>query len=255
MTSGTVRIYPLSDQQERRLLDYLDAKYLEIHQEYRRRHEPQSKLPTLRDYLMATQSLFTLTLQIPPVAPSGMMRTSLLLRLTGTVTEDILGYSPDSTDLTPLLEWLDMLDRGWLCVLCGRAWDPARAGDVELPEELLENAPLPTQTDCTRVRSFLITAISALGNWMEGKNEDDEDNLIHDMQRLGCQGTFDKLFHRTLTRLHELEPNEGSDEEELLTRLPSWGTAYDPDIRLADMDEGEGVDVDGSDEDMEETLY
>jgi hypothetical protein len=145
MTSGTVRIYPLSDQQERRLLDYLDAKYLEIHQEYRRRsasrgitctlspwlmivprHEPQSKLPTLRDYLMATQSLFTLTLQIPPVAPSGMMRTSLLLRLTGTVTEDVLGYSPDSTDLTPLLEWLDMLDRGWLCVLCGRAWDPAR---------------------------------------------------------------------------------------------------------------------------------
>lgn len=151
-----------------------------------------------------------------------------------------------------------MLDHGWLCVLCGRAWDPARYGGVELPEELLENAPLPTQTDCTRVRSLLITvtAIGALGNWMEGKNEDDEDNLIHDMQRLGCQGTFDMLFHQTLTRLHELEPNESSDEEEPLTRLPCWGTAYNPDVRLADMNEGEGVDVDGSDdEDMEETLY
>jgi hypothetical protein len=37
MISETVRIHPLSDRQERRLLDYLDEKYLEIHQQYSRR--------------------------------------------------------------------------------------------------------------------------------------------------------------------------------------------------------------------------
>jgi hypothetical protein len=34
----------------------------------------------------------------------------------------------------------------------------------------------PTQTDCTRVHSLLVTGISALENWMEGK-EEDEDKL------------------------------------------------------------------------------
>lgn len=37
MTSESVRIHPLSEQQERRLLDYLDGKYLEIHQGFSRR--------------------------------------------------------------------------------------------------------------------------------------------------------------------------------------------------------------------------
>jgi hypothetical protein len=35
MTSDSIR--PLSEQQERRLLDYLDEKYLEIHQGFARR--------------------------------------------------------------------------------------------------------------------------------------------------------------------------------------------------------------------------
>lgn len=37
MTSDSVRIHPLSEQQERRLLDYLDGKYLEIHHAFTRR--------------------------------------------------------------------------------------------------------------------------------------------------------------------------------------------------------------------------
>ena len=37
MTSESVPIHPLSEQQERRLLDYLDGKYLEIHQGFSRR--------------------------------------------------------------------------------------------------------------------------------------------------------------------------------------------------------------------------
>jgi hypothetical protein len=37
MTSESIRIHPLSEQQERRLLDYLDGKYLEIHQGFSRR--------------------------------------------------------------------------------------------------------------------------------------------------------------------------------------------------------------------------
>jgi hypothetical protein len=273
MTSESVRIHPLSEQQERRLLDYLDGKYLEIHQGFSRRsalgswhavalannisrHESESKLPTLQAYLLAMRTLLTLTLQIPPVALSGMLRTSLLLRLTGTVLDDIIGYRPDVADLIPLLQWLDILDRGWFSVLCRHAWDPMRGG-VELPEELLKKTPLPTQTDCTRVHSLLATGISALENWMEGKDEDEdkEDNLVHDMRRLGCQSTFDELFHRTLTKLHALEQDKVDDEEELLAHLPSWNTAEEnPDVDVAGV-EGDGVDVDGSNEDTEEILY
>lgn len=183
-----------------------------------------------------------------------MLRTSLLLRLTGTVMDDIVGYSPDVTDLIPLLQWLETLDRGWLSVLCRHAWDPMSGEGVELPEELLEKTPLPTQTDCTRVRSLLVTGISALENWMEAKkeDEDEEDNLVKDMRRLGYQSTFDELFHRTLTKLHELEPDEADDEEELLAHLPSWSTAEkNSGVDVTGM-VGDDVDMDGSNEDMEE---
>jgi hypothetical protein len=186
-----------------------------------------------------------------------MLRTSLLLRLTGTVMDNIVGYSPDVTDLIPLLQWLDMLDRGWLSVLCRHAWDSMRGEGVELPEELLEKTPLPTQTDCTRVHSLLVTGISALENWMEGKDEDEGegDNLVHDMRRLGYQSTFDELFHRTLTKLHELELDEADDEEELLARLPSWSTAEESaNMDVAGVD-GDEVDMEGSNKDMEEILY
>jgi hypothetical protein len=67
--------------------------------------------------------------------------------------------------------------------------------------------------------------ISALENWMEGKNEDEDEegNLVHDMQWLGYQSTFDELFHWTLSKLHKLELDklEVDDEEELLAHLPS----------------------------------
>jgi hypothetical protein len=183
-----------------------------------------------------------------------MLRTLLLLRLTGTVLDDIVGYPPDVADLKPLLQWLDMLDRGWLSVLCRRAWDPMR-GEVELPEELLKKTPLPTQTDCIRVHSLLVTGISALENWMEGKNEDEDDNLVHDMRRLGYQSTFDELFHQTLTKLHELELDRVDDEEELLAHLPGWSTAEEnPGVDVAGI-EGDRVDVDGGNEDTEEILY
>ena len=254
---------PLSEPQERRLLDYLDEKYREIHQEYSkryvdirtpalttpiiiRRHESTSKLPTLQAYLDATRNLLALTLQIPPVAPSGMLRISLLLRLTNTVMEDVPGYTPDSTDLVPLLKWLDLLDRGWLSVLRLQAWDPVKNEGVDLPLET--KIPPPTQTDCTRVHSLLVTGTSALEDWMEGKRGDDEeedDGLVHDMRRLGVQSAFDELFHRSLTRLRELGPDEGEgeDEEELLARLPSW-----------DSGDTLNVDAEPSDDDMEEAV-
>jgi hypothetical protein len=219
------------------------------------RHDPESKLSTLRAYLLAMQTLFSLTLQIPPVPPSGMLRISLFLRLTGTAMEDIPGYSPDSTDLVPLLDWLDMLDRGWLSVLCRRAWDPSRGDGMELPEESLEKTPLPTQTDCTRVHSLLITGINALENWFEGDDEDEEDSLVHDMRRLGHQNTFDELFHRTLAKLRDIGPGEGADEEELLARLPSWGTTEENLDRYVTGMNVDGLDTDGSNEVVEETLY
>jgi len=246
----TSQIRPLSEPQERRLLDYLDEKYREIHQEYSKRHEPASKLPTLRAYLDAMRSLLALTLQVPPVAPSGMLRISLLLRLTNTVMEDAPGYSPDSTDLAPLLKWLDFLDRGWLSVLCMQAWDPVSGEGVDLPGHLVEKIPPPTQTDRTRVHSLLVTGSSTLGDWMEEKSEDGEDSLVHDMRRLGHQSAFDELFHRTLTRLRELESDEGDDEEELLARLPSWDSGAEGDV---DTLNNEGKE--GSDDDMEEAVY
>ncbi len=83
---------------------------------------------------------------------------------------------------------------------------------------------------------------------MEGKREDEEDSLVHDMRRLGHQSAFDELFHRTLTRLRELAPDESSDEEELLARLPSWDSCAE---RLdADAD-----GLNGTDDDMEEAVY
>ena len=275
MASRSVRIRPLSEPQERRLLDYLDEKYREIHQEYSkrsvyilspapalyptlitiRRHEPASKLPTLRAYLDTLRSLLALTLQVPPVSPSGMLRISLLLRLTNSVMEDVPGYSPDSSDLVPLLKWLDLLDRGWFSVLCMQSWDPVRGEGVDLPQHLLEKIPPATQTDCTRVHSLLVTGTSTLEDWMEGKNEDTEDSLVHDMRRLGHQSAFDELFHRTLTRLRELGSGEGDDEEELLARLPSWDSGAEGlDGEVDTLNEG-GVDTEGSDDDMEEAVY
>lgn len=170
------------------------------------------------------RNLLTLTLQVPPVTPSGMLRISLLLRLTCTAIEEIPGYTPDGTDLAPLLEWLDLLDRGWLSVLCKQAWDPVTGEGVELPQHLIGITSPPTLTDCTRVHSLLITGASELEDWLKDKSEDDEVNLAHDMQRLGHQSTFNGALHRTLAKLHELGLDEGDDEEELLARLPSWST-------------------------------
>ena len=198
------------------------------------------------------RSLLALTLPVPPVSPSGMLRISLLLRLTNTVMEDVPGYSPDSTDLVPLLKCLDLLDRGWLSVLCIQAWDPVSGEGVDLPEHLLEKTAPPTQTDCTRVHSLLVTGTRTLEDWMEGKSEDSEDSLVHDMRRLGHQSAFDELFHRTLTRLRELGQDEGDDEQELLARLPSWDSGAEG---LDDTLNGGRVDAEGSDDDMEEAVY
>ncbi len=77
---------------------------------------------------------------------------------------------------------------------------------------------------------------------------------MHDMRRLGYQSTFDELFHRTLTKLHELELDKVDDEEELLAHLPGWSTAEgNPGVDVTGM-EGE-VDVDRSNEDTEGILY
>jgi len=76
------------------------------------------------------------TLQVP-VTPPGVLRISLLLRLTGTAIEYIPGYSPDGMDLIARLEWLDIPDHGWLSALCRRVWDSMRGESVEWREELI----------------------------------------------------------------------------------------------------------------------
>ncbi|KAI9455720.1 hypothetical protein BJY52DRAFT_1224580, partial [Lactarius psammicola] len=195
MTPKNIRTRPLSEPQERRLLAYLDEKYREIHQDYGKRHEPTSKLPTLRAYLDAMRSTACRPVRDAP--------DITFVTLTNTVMEDAPGYPPDSTDLVTLLKWLDLLDHGWLSVLCMQAWDPVRGEGVDLPQHLLEKTPPATQTDRTRVHSLLVTGTSTLEDWME--------------ERRRTTRTAS-----TLTRLRELEPDEGGDEEELLARLPSW---------------------------------
>jgi hypothetical protein len=105
------------------------------------------------------------------------------------------------------------------------------------------------------MHSLLITGTSALEDWMEDKSEDDEDNLVHDMRRLGHQGVFNEVFPLTLTKLREPGQDEVCDEEELLARLPCWSTVeegVDGDVSSIDGDE---VEMNGGDDGMEETMY
>jgi hypothetical protein len=59
----------------------------------------------------------------------------------------------------------------------------------------------------------------------DGHSMTKAEEVVVVLPRLGYQSTFDELFHRTLTKLRELELDKVDDEEELLAHLPSWSTA------------------------------
>ncbi|KAI0738029.1 hypothetical protein C8Q80DRAFT_292205 [Daedaleopsis nitida] len=147
---------PLSQAQERKIVDYLEDHFLDITRNYKKRSDPSSNLTTLAAYLEATHHMLSLILQIPPVDPSAPLRTSFLLRLTGEVLQSVTGYVPDMDVLPVLLAWLTDLDRGWLAVLRSQAWDAdACVGvDAALPEGA--RASPMSQTERARLRSLLL---------------------------------------------------------------------------------------------------
>ncbi|KII89430.1 hypothetical protein PLICRDRAFT_698472 [Plicaturopsis crispa FD-325 SS-3] len=209
-TSPQSTVSALSPRQERRLIEYLDNRFLAITRAYKKRTVPQSStstapdtplnIPTLTSYLAATREVLSLILQIPPIDPSTSLRTTFLLRFTGETMSCICGYPPVAEDIPELLEWLDDLDNAWLTVLQARVWDPSlRAGvDLIIPAEEfskpVHSTPL-NQTERTRLRSLLVGGTSSLEEWLAG---------IVDEEGEGEQQALDDLFSRTLEELGAL---------------------------------------------------
>ena len=186
---------------------------------------PSSTLPTLASYLSAVHPLLALILQIPPAGPSASLRTSLLLRFTGEVLSSITGYRPDADTLPQLLESLDELDRGWLAVLLGQAWDPASHSgvDVSHPRPSTDGADTPdagnvgsapsvSQTDHTRLRSILIGGTDRMEEWMADIDTADQ-NFQAALETMGLQMGFNDLFSRTLGQMGSLDGSMPIDSQ------------------------------------------
>ncbi|KAF7353859.1 hypothetical protein MVEN_01071600 [Mycena venus] len=213
----------LTARQERRLINFLEDKFLELTRGYKKRSEPTTHLPTLPLYLEAAQKILAMVLQIPPVDPSTSLRTAYLLRLTNDVLASVPGYPADGSNIPILLDWLDDLDQAWLMILQAQVWDPENGPadlviDAEDAATGTRSSPV-TQTERTRLRSLLIGGSATLEEWLAGAappppdtiHEEDEDedaddagplNDVQDMlEELGVQDGFNELFWRTLQEL------------------------------------------------------
>ncbi|KAJ7084865.1 hypothetical protein B0H15DRAFT_783628 [Mycena belliarum] len=212
----------LTAQQERRLIAFLDDKFLELTRGYKMRSQPsKSHLATLTDFLAAAAPLLQLILQTPP---SSALRAPYLLRLTHDVLGAVPGYPTplDTSGMTGLLDWLDDLDQSWVCVLSVRAWDPVNGpADTEPDAETAAKVSRVTQTERTRLRGLLVGGAAALEEWLgggvpsvcsgpiterdrDGEDDDDDEDVADVLARLGVQDGFDALFCRTLEELGEL---------------------------------------------------
>lgn len=131
------------------------------------RSHPSSALTTLSAYLEASRHLLNLILQIPPIDPSASLRNTLLLRLTGETFNSVPGYAPDESSLPILLDWLQVLDRGWLAVLRSQGWDPeARSGiSVRLADDARSGSL--SQTERIRLKSLLVAGMEMFEEWVE----------------------------------------------------------------------------------------
>ncbi|KZT74076.1 hypothetical protein DAEQUDRAFT_702285 [Daedalea quercina L-15889] len=217
----------LSPGQERKLVDYLEEHLLNITRNYKKRSHPSSTLPSLASYLAAVHPLLVLILQIPPAEPSASLRTSLLLRLTGEVLGSITGYRPDIDTLPQLLQWLDELDRGWLAVLRGQAWNPASHSgiDIGVPSQTAGNGsdaagrgrprPSTSQTDRTRLRSILIDGTNQMEEWLADIDSVDE-NYQAALETMDMQRGFNDLFAQTLGEMGSLDGSMPIDSQRMV---------------------------------------
>ncbi|KAF8880567.1 hypothetical protein BD779DRAFT_1548985 [Infundibulicybe gibba] len=176
--TSTVQPRALSSRQERKLLDFLDERFLSLTRGYKKRSEPTTHLPTLATYLRAAQQILILILQIPPIDPSTSLRTALLLRLTNDVLNSIPGYPPDVESLP-----------------VGQIWDPHQGAGVDLKVEVGSGArsSMVSVTESTRLRT--------LEEWVSDKRSADSEDVEDMLGRLGVQDGFDELFSRTLDEL------------------------------------------------------
>ncbi|PAV23429.1 hypothetical protein PNOK_0049700 [Pyrrhoderma noxium] len=171
---------PLSLKQERRLIEYVDERFLEITRNYKKRTQLSSTLRTLDLYLSETHTLLSIILQIPPISRSqASLRTTLLLRLTGDALMAIPNYNiQDDIDidgiLRLLLAWLDDLDRGWSAVLRRQVWDPEQRKGYIIPiksensDNSVTEISAVNQTERTRLRSLIVSGTAALEEWLDG---------------------------------------------------------------------------------------
>ncbi|CAL1703304.1 unnamed protein product [Somion occarium] len=199
----------LSPTQERKLVDFLDAKFLDITRNFKKRSDPSSSLQSLPSYLTETHKLLSFILQIPPIDPSTSLRTTFLLRLSGDAMESIPGYKPDVQILSQLLDWLNDLDRGWLAVLRSQTWDPEEGTGRDIivdtsedGQSTVRSTPM-SQTERTRLRSLLISGTAKLEEWLEKLDTSGETYDIL-LERLGLQQGFDDLFSNTLAEMGAL---------------------------------------------------
>lgn len=215
---------PLSSQQERRLVAYMDAKFLDIYREHKKRSHSSSTLKTLPEYLNAMRTMVSLILQIPPVPPSMSLRTTFLLRLTNDALLAIPGYQPEPGQLHELLCWFDDLDQAWTVVLRAQAWMPPPPPRVESNEDddgqvddeddddmLLDEPNVDidpralTLTDRTRLRSLLVMGEGRLEDWLGHMDIPQGSDLVSVLESLGLQRGFDQLFARALRLIGGLE--------------------------------------------------
>ncbi|KAJ7290150.1 hypothetical protein C8J57DRAFT_1275262 [Mycena rebaudengoi] len=225
MSESSPLLRALTARQERKLVNFLDEKFLELTRGYKKRSQPDTLLPTLPLYLDASQKILSMVLQIPPIDPSTSLRTAYLLRLTNDVLTSVPGYPADTENVPILLDWLDDLDQAWLSVLQAQVWDPEDGPadlviDAEAAAAGIKSSAV-TQTERTRLRSLLIGGSATLEEWLSGDAaptrqstiiEEDEEadeeaggGSIKDvegmLERLGVQDGFDELFWRTLQEL------------------------------------------------------
>ncbi|KAF8350676.1 hypothetical protein F5887DRAFT_940413 [Amanita rubescens] len=193
----------LSPAQERRLVDHLDERFLELTRGFKKRSEPNSTFSTLSNYLAVASKILVLILQIPPIDPSTSLRTAFLLRLTNEVLNSIAGYAPTTSALADAVSWLDDLDQAWLVVLQSQVWDADNGEGVDLLIEAddaaagVKSTPM-NQTEITRLRSLLVSAMAELEEWLDGGRGDERDDVESRLKRLGLQDKFDELFSGSL---------------------------------------------------------
>ncbi|KAI4525721.1 hypothetical protein K525DRAFT_265790 [Schizophyllum commune Loenen D] len=199
---------PLSTRQERRLMDYLDERLLNLMRNYKKRAEDSTSTPTLQAYLQESRQILSLILQIPPVQPSASLRTAYLLHLTNDVISAIPGYPAELESLPDLLTWLNELDRAWQVVLAGQIWRPEEHIGVDPPEgSALQRRNLITQTDRTRLKSMLISGSAVIEDWVGeivAQDDVDAEDIESMLQRLGIAEGSVRIFPGTLDELERM---------------------------------------------------